>query len=82
VTAAPGAIGDRTPGLRRDPDGGLTLAISHDRPPAGGNWLPAPAGPCVLVLRAYEGRAGVVAAEWFPPDVTIADPAGGGEGEV
>jgi hypothetical protein len=36
----------------------------------------------VLVLRAYEGRAGVVAAEWFPPDVTIADPAGGGEGEV
>jgi hypothetical protein len=36
----------------------------------------------VLVLRTYEGRAGVVAADWFPPDVTIAHPAGGGEGEV
>jgi hypothetical protein len=62
ATAAPGAIGDRTPALRRDPHGGLTIAIGHDRPPAGGNRLPAPAGPCVLVLRAYEGRAGVVAA--------------------
>lgn len=76
------SIGDRTPGLQRDPDGGLTIAVGHHRPAAGGNWLPAPAGPCVLVLRTYEGHAGVVAAGWFPPDMTIGDAAAGGEGEA
>jgi hypothetical protein len=76
------SIGDRTPGLRRDDDGGLTITVGHDRPAAGGNWLPARAGPCVLVLRAYEGRAEVVAAEWFPPDMTIGDAAAGGADEA
>jgi len=73
------SIGDRTPGLRRDPDGGLTVAVGHDRPGAGANWLPTPAGPCVLVLRAYEGHPDVVAAEWFPPDMAIDGAARGGD---
>ncbi|HEX5947499.1 MAG TPA: DUF1254 domain-containing protein [Acidimicrobiales bacterium] len=63
------SIGDRTPGLCRDPDGSLTVTIGHDRPAVTANWLPAPAGPCVLVLRAYEGAASVVGATWFPPDL-------------
>jgi hypothetical protein len=63
------SIGDRTPGLRRDPDGGLTIVVGHDRPRDAANWLPAPAGPCVLALRAYEGRRGVTEATWFPPDL-------------
>jgi hypothetical protein len=66
------SIGDRTAGLRRDTDGGLTITVAADRPVGPGaaaNWLPAPAGPCVLALRAYEGRPPVVAAEWFPPDL-------------
>ena len=64
------SIGDRTAGLRRDPDGALTITIGHDRPADTPNWLPAPAGRCVLVLRAYEGSAEVAASRWFPPDLT------------
>jgi hypothetical protein len=64
------SIGDRTPGLRRDRDGALTITVGPDRPDDPGNWLPAPPGPFVLALRAYEGRAPVVDARWFPPDLT------------
>ena len=63
------SIGDRTEGLRREPDGGLDIVIGHERPRRAANWLPAPAGPCVLALRAYEGRTGVTEATWFPPDL-------------
>jgi hypothetical protein len=54
------AIGDRTPGLHRDADGGLTLHIQHARPEgeaAQANWLPAPPGDFYLCLRAYLPRA-------------------------
>lgn len=64
------SIGDRTPGLRRDRDGSLSIAVSHTDPGPGANWLPAPAGPCVLALRAYEGHPPVVDATWFPPELT------------
>lgn len=53
------AIGDRTPGLHRDADGGLTLHIQHARPEgeaAQANWLPAPQGDFYLCLRAYLPR--------------------------
>lgn len=53
------AIGDRTPALRHDADGGLTLHIQHARPEgeaAHANWLPAPAGDFYLCLRAYVPR--------------------------
>ncbi|SEF29587.1 DUF1254 domain-containing protein [Variovorax sp. NFACC27] len=53
------AIGDRTPALRHDADGGLTLHIQHARPEdeaARANWLPAPAGDFYLCLRAYVPR--------------------------
>jgi hypothetical protein len=51
------AIGDRTPGLEKEPDGGLTLAIGHERPDRISNWLPAPRGDFRLVLRAYQPMA-------------------------
>ncbi len=50
------AIGDRTPGLRPDADGGLTIHLQHAPPPdpaARANWLPTPAGEFLLCLRAY-----------------------------
>jgi hypothetical protein len=50
------AIGDRTPGLQPDADGGLTLFLQHDEPAtplARANWLPAPTGTFYLCLRAY-----------------------------
>lgn len=54
------AIGDRTPGLQTGPDGRIEIWIQHDAPTRAdqlANWLPAPAGPFHLVLRAYEPRA-------------------------
>jgi len=39
------SIGDRTAGLLRDADGGLSLQIGHVCPPRAANWLPAPPGP-------------------------------------
>ncbi len=68
------SVGDRTPGLRRETDGSLAITIGHDRPDDTSNWLPAPAGPCFLALRAYEGLAPIVEARWFPPDLTPAVP--------
>lgn len=53
------SIGDRTPGLRQDPDGGLTLHIGHTPPADPSNWLPAPAGSFYLILRMYNPRAEV-----------------------
>ncbi len=49
------AIGDRTPGLRVGANGSLDIDIRHDSPGTEreSNWLPAPAGPFALVLRAY-----------------------------
>lgn len=51
------AIGDRTRGLVRDPDGGLSITIQAGPPGPGHNWLPAPAGEgFYLVLRLYQPR--------------------------
>jgi len=52
------SIGDRTPGLRHDPDGGLVIRLQADDPGPGANWLPAPAGePFYVVLRLYQPHA-------------------------
>lgn len=51
------AIGDRTPGLQYDADGGLRIVIQHDAPSSSANWLPAPAAPFYLILRFYHPRA-------------------------
>ena len=37
------SIGDRTPGLRRNSDGSLTILIQNQPPADTSNWLPAPA---------------------------------------
>ncbi|HKB53530.1 MAG TPA: DUF1254 domain-containing protein [Ramlibacter sp.] len=52
------AIGDRTRGLRRNRDGSMDIWIQRADPgrARASNWLPAPPGPFVLVLRAYEPK--------------------------
>lgn len=65
------AIGDRTPGLQFDADGGLTLRIQHAPPldaKALANWLPAPADEFFLCLRAYLPRAEMVEGPYRLPD--------------
>lgn len=49
------SIGDRTPGLRLEPDGSLVIRVQAGDPGPGCNWLPAPAGePFYVVLRLYQ----------------------------
>ncbi|MGJ7570595.1 DUF1254 domain-containing protein [Variovorax sp. RB2P76] len=73
------AIGDRTPALRHDADGGLTLHIQHARPEgdaAQANWLPAPEGDFYLCLRAYVPRAEMLDGHYaLPPLVRTGEAA-------
>lgn len=65
------SIGDRTPGLVHDEDGGLTLYVQHTRPNGpqqAANWLPAPDGPFSVIIRMYGPEASVLDGTWqLPP---------------
>lgn len=64
------AIGDRTSGLHRNADGSLDILIQHAAPTeATANWLPIPAGPVRLVLRAYQPRAVLLKGEYRFPTI-------------
>ncbi|MEU5220637.1 DUF1254 domain-containing protein [Streptomyces sp. NPDC020807] len=67
------SIGDRTPGLVYDDDGGLTLHLRKDRPSdpkEAANWLPVPDGPFSLILRVYGPEAPVLDGSWTLPPLT------------
>jgi hypothetical protein len=67
-------IGDRTPGLVYDPDGGLTLLLSSREPDAGAsNWLPVPSGPFHLVTRLYLPKEEALSGEYALPPVKRVD---------
>ena len=66
------SIGDRTPGLRRDPEGSLTIVIQHDQPADARNWLPAPAAPFRPLLRLYQPQAAILDGTCRIPPVTKA----------
>lgn len=64
------SIGDRTPGLCADADGGLTIWIQHEapqEPKARQNWLPAPQGPFQLCLRAHLPRQSMLDGVYQTP---------------
>ncbi len=63
------AVGDRTPGLRYEPDGGLTIPICHRRPGDDENWLPAPAGAFYLILRLYHPTPAFMQGQYRIPAV-------------
>ncbi|WP_310632446.1 DUF1254 domain-containing protein [Paraburkholderia sp.] len=64
------AIGDRTPGLQYDADGGLRIVIQHDAPAdARANWLPAPADGFYLILRFYHPQAAFLEGRYAIPPV-------------
>jgi len=68
------------PGMKKNPDGSLTLYIQKDSPGADkkSNWLPAPNGPIYLVMRLYwpkETPPSILPAgegTWKPPGVVKA----------
>lgn len=65
------AIGDHTPGLRRNSDGSIDVWIQRADPgrSRASNWLPAPPGPFVLALRAYEPRIQLRDGQFVMPPV-------------
>ncbi|WP_447096895.1 DUF1254 domain-containing protein [Pseudomonas sp. CF10PS3] len=60
------------PDLKRDADGGVTLALQHHEPPKAeqSNWLPAPPGPFFAVLRIYLPKPEVGSGQWKLPPLT------------
>ncbi|MFN7399981.1 MAG: DUF1254 domain-containing protein [Sandaracinobacter sp.] len=64
------SIGDRTPGLKPDADGGLSIWLQPESPgpERESNWLPTPAGPFFFVARLYGPRAEALDKRWgLPP---------------
>ena len=55
--------------LVRDEDGGVTLYVQHESPGADreANWLPAPAGPFIVVMRLYLPEPKALDGSWTPP---------------
>lgn len=65
------SIGDRSPNLKHNSDGSLTLYLQHDSPgeEKEGNWLPAPDGRFTLTLRAYRPGADIINGDWVPANL-------------
>jgi predicted N-acyltransferase len=63
------AIGDRTAGLTHNADGSLDIWIGNVSPglERETNWLPAPAGPFALFLRAYLPRTELLTGSYRVP---------------
>ncbi len=57
------------PDLSKDPDGGYTIYVQHDPPEAAklANWLPAPEGPFMLVMRLYWPKPDALNGSWKAP---------------
>lgn len=57
------------PALKRDADWGITLYIQNESPGAEkeSNWLPAPKGPFMTVLRLYLPKESVLDGSWKVP---------------
>jgi len=64
-------VSDRTPGLVRDNDGNVTIYL-HARPlkdKEQANWLPVPAGPFYVAIRAQGPGQALLDREWSPPAI-------------
>lgn len=70
------SVGDRTSGLVRDPDGGVTIELSAEPPAAvmPQNWLPvAKDAAFYLMLRLYQPDKEVLQRGWLPPAIERID---------
>jgi len=69
------------PGMKKNPDGSLTIYIQKDAPAGDkkANWLPAPNGPIYMAMRLYWPRVSPPPSilppgdgTWKPPAITVA----------
>ncbi len=65
------SLGTKNKGLKRNPDGSLTLyaGAKSPGPDKESNWLPAPDGPFSLYIRAYWGQPAILDESWRPPAI-------------
>src|SRR5213596_1268262 len=63
------------PQLKRDADGGLTLLIQYESPGKDleANWLPAPKGSFMMVLRLYWPKEEALDGKWTAPPLKKAE---------
>jgi hypothetical protein len=61
--------------LKRDADGGVTLYIQHDSPGKDkeSNWLPAPSGPFLMLLRLFWPKPEALDGKWKQPSLQRAE---------
>ena len=57
------------PQFKKDADGGFTLYFQNESPGADkeANWLPAPEGPFLIVMRLYWPKAEALDGKWQAP---------------
>lgn len=65
------ALGTKNKSLQHNPDGGLTIYLGTKSPgkEKESNWLPAPAGPFSIWLRAYWPDQPILDGTWQPPKI-------------
>lgn len=68
------SIGNRTPGLKYEPNGDLKIHIQNNPPENGkeANWLPAPTGPFYYLIRIYGPEPAILDGSWKAPQPVIA----------
>ncbi|MGJ7517615.1 DUF1254 domain-containing protein [Pseudomonas baetica] len=70
------SLGDRSPDLHYDADGGLTLILQPHDPVSAlrSNWLPTPEGPFNLLLRLYLPKVAALDGSYRMPTITRVEP--------
>ena len=65
------SIGSATPGLKTAADGSISIYVQAKSPGQDkeNNWLPAPDGPCWMVLRIYGPGESILDKAWKVPPV-------------
>ncbi|MBJ2126374.1 DUF1254 domain-containing protein [Flavobacterium sp. IB48] len=62
------SIGDRTTGLKYEPNGDLIIYIQHEAPKGKeSNWLPAPKGAFYYLIRIYGPEESILKGAWKAP---------------
>lgn len=69
------SLGTKNTTLKRNEDGSLTIYAGAKSPGADkeSNWLPAPAEPFSLYIRAYWGKEPIIDGSWQPPVIKVVE---------